>query len=98
MHVFIPLSVTLYKRGNYGNQTVKQGTRSRKNPNNLKFFKRKLKFFLLHHWTNLFCFERAWSVKVRQLYHWSSLSILINIDVKAVLYSVLYFIVDVDVF
>ena len=35
---------------------------------------------------------------MRHLYHWSSLSILSNIDIKAVLYSVLYFIVDVDVF
>jgi len=35
---------------------------------------------------------------VRQLYHWSFLSILINVDIKTVLYSLLYFIVDVDVF
>jgi len=98
MHVFAPLSITLYRRGKYGNQTVNQGTRSCEMPKNLKFFKRKLKSFRLHQGMNLCCFERMWSVKVRQLYHWSFLSILINVDIKTVLYSLLYFIVDVDVF
>jgi hypothetical protein len=93
-HTFLQHSTLQEKCGKCGNHTVPQGARSYKYTG--QSFKRELISFLLHHTfysvDEFLSFWFTWIVKVWESFHWSSFSILINADIRAVYYTVLYFI------
>ena len=53
---------------------------------------------VLTQWMNLCCSYLMWIVQVWEFYHWVSLHILINVDITAVYYIVLYFVYALWVF